>query len=281
MANISSPEMLKPELWYPGGPNLDADYPNATDEQFIELWSKYSHGLAEARALHSVYGVYNLPDKPIKAIASIDACEVLRDTSIAFKKVVGLRPRRTYDYAEDSWITRDQPPEYERQVVTDSLRVLMSLGLVPPVEHSTAIGSILRSWRRQGVYTTVNTSTLPGCEIGTITYTLGRDYPDCFDAIIFPRNHDGKGLVTKATALNDLALETGLPSQDVPVVHVDDAVHHMQDFIGRQLLFPDLSLFIPEHETNRDKLDSELYYASPLDAFLGVDEHFKDRGVIS
>ena len=274
MANTSNPE-----IWYPGGPDLADDYPDATTAQLVEMWSDYSHG-AEVWPLQGVYGVYSVPSGPVKAIASIDVCEVLRDTSIAFMQATGLEPHRTHDYTSNTWIV-GRTRIYERQVVTDTLRLLMSQGLVSPVENSTSIGSILRSWRQQGIYVAANTSTLPGCESGTIKHTLGRDYPDCFDAIVFPRNYDGKGAVTKATALDQLAIEAGLPAQEVPIIHIDDAAHHIRSFLDMKHLFADVTLYVPEHDGNRGQLDPGLYYNSPLDAFLAANKHFKDRGVIS
>lgn len=268
------------ELWYPGL-HLDAEYPVPTDAELTALWETYEPA-APAHTTREVYGVYSEPKNDVRAVASVDLCEVVRDSGMGLDEVVGMLPQRRSAYSRGSWfeITDTQTSvDYERSVVVSGIRAIMHSGLVRPVEHIEAIGSFLRNWRAQGVYVVANTSTLPGCETGTIQHTFARDLPGCFDALVLPRNHDGKGSITKARALGMLASEAGIELAAVPFVHIDDAPHHIQGFQDLHSTHATMRLFAPEHEDNHTIAD-DIRCDTPLEAFIGADRHFRERGIV-
>lgn len=262
-------------LWVPGM-HLDDEYPVPGDEELRELWQDYTG--AEPYSLNGVYGVYSKP-ADVQAVASIDLCEVVRETSISMHLSLGdENPDRHYSVGR--WYGIEAVGEdFERSVVVSVIRVLLAHNHVAPHEDVSHIRSILQDWRSQGVYTVANTSTLPGCESSTIVHTLGGTLPDCFDALVLPRNHDGKGKTTKAGALAVLATEAEIPIYEVPLVHIDDALHHIEAF---QTTYADHSrsrFFMPH--SIKEHVNGHLEKPhTPLEAFEAADEHFREHGVI-
>jgi hypothetical protein len=265
------------QLWYPGL-HLDDEYPILTSQELEALWVEYDPD-ASPQALHEVYGVFTTPHKNVKAIASIDLCEVVRDTAVGLDSVTGLTLGRRSAYYPKTWFDRSVTgSDYEASVIISAVRALMHAGLVQPVEHIGAIRSILCNWRAQGVYCIANTSTLPGCESGTIIHTLGRDLRGGFDALVLPRNYDGTGTITKARALEMVSEQAGLALDSVPFVHIDDAPHHVEGFLNHYTTNERLRLFSPKNATN-DAINADLLCESPLDSFLKANAYFRQLGI--
>jgi hypothetical protein len=276
MSNIA--EQCGPnQLWVPGM-HLDEEYPVPTSEELAAAWSNYNTD-TPARALTGVYGVYTPPTQAVTAIASVDLCEVLRQSAVAMDIASGVSIGSRSSYHENTWYDpKFVGEEYKMALVTSTLQVVMSEGLVEPVEHGTAIAAFLRNWRRQGIYCVANTSTLPGCERGTIKNTLERDYKGCFDALVLPRNYDGRGSVTKASALALLASEAAINTTDMPMVHIDDTPHHVNSFIEHHGPDARLQMFIPRHNDNHHA-PIEMQCDTPLEAFIRADQYFANEGV--
>lgn len=262
-------------LWMPGQ-HLDDEYPTPTDEELCDLWQNYTG--TESYPLTNIYGVFSKPDE-VRAVASIDLCEIVRETSISMHLSLGQEgPDRGYSIGR--WFSAEiAGEEIESSVVTNVIRVLLANNHIQPVAGIGRIRSILLNWRTQGVYTVANTSTLPGCERSTIGHTLGSNLPRCFDALLLPRNHDGKGKLTKAGALLVLAAEAGLPLHDIPLVHIDDTWHHIASFQSTftehgqsRFLMPYVFVSHPNGELEQPQ--------TPLEAFEAADEHFREQGVI-
>lgn len=280
-----SPEVqiLAPGFWRPDLGQI-IDQPTPDDAGLIKLWQEYT-GADDVLALQSIYGAYLKPKQPITAVASVDICEVLRRTGKAYHQIVGIEPNNQTNYTTGEWPKLNGYPEqYERDLMHTVLGLVMSRGMVEPVDGHREIADILRSWRQQGVYVAANTSTLSGCETGTIENTLARDYTDGFDAIVFPRNHDGTGHITKAFALGKLASETGLPITEVPVIHIDDTAHHVDSFHKWGNSDPDTAIdlrtFTPKYKDNGG-IEGATYGETPLETFHIADQHLRDKGVIS
>lgn len=272
-------ELTPKQLWLPGQ-ELHTEYPIPSNDELQDMWKNYHAEQATVASCEGVLGVYRVPDEPVRAIASIDLCEVIRDTAGALAEATGTRDIVTPGtYAGGTWYDGNRTSrDYEARVITSVLQVLMSEGHVPPLEDIPAVASLLRRWRANGVYCVANTSTLPGCEAGTITHTLGRDLPDCFDALILPRNHDGSGPLTKAKALGVLATEAGIDAPHLPIVHIDDMPHHIQGFrdhyTGRVL-----GLFSPIMK-GLVVTDPLVQSETPLAAFERAEQHFIEQGVL-
>ena len=243
-------EQAPPEgLWLPGM-HLDEEYHTPDDAELETLWEAYNpDGTAEACT--DVYGVFTRRDG-IRAVASVDLCEVVRDTVLGLDEATGVYPKRRSTYGTGTWYREDvSDPNYQESVIVSAIRALMGKGLVRPVEHIDAIATMLRNWRAQGVYVVANTSTLPGCERGTIQHTLAEYLPGCFDALVLPRNHTGTGSMTKARALEAITTQAGIPLLDMPFVHIDDALRHVNSFRAQYGRHADIGLFVPLHADNK------------------------------
>lgn len=264
------------ELWLPGM-HLDDEYPVPTNEELSELWSEYTQ--ADAHPLEGVYGVFTPPEEA-RAVASVDLCEVVRETAFALDQATGYEIERRSVYAANRWFHREASDhDMEQSVVVSIVRVLMHAGHIEPVDGIEGIREILITWREQGVYVVANTATLPGCEAGTIAHTLRRDLRDCFDALVLPRGWDGTSGVSKAGALAILGAEVGLPLHDKPLVHIDDARHHIEGFRNDFLEHTQAAFFMPYSVGTHDGAD--LWHPmTSLESFEAADEHFKKHGVV-
>jgi hypothetical protein len=276
MSNSEQAPNIAQQLWIPGA-HLDLEYPTPSDEELCEIWEDYTG--KPSKSLTGICGVYiplNQQQRP-RAIASIDLCEVVRDTVVALDAATGYEPVRRTSYSQQRWYsTANSSPDIEKSVVVSLVRVLMDAGHVQPVEGISEIRTILQDWRNNGVYCVANTATLPGCERGTIEYTLKQYLPNCFDAIVLPRNHDGSGSVTKANALVSLAKACGLSLATVPVIHIDDAAHHIQAFDDMFKHLPKYERFTPLHSDNHHApVDS--HTSTPLEAFVKANIFLKNK----
>jgi hypothetical protein len=230
--------------------------------------------------LEGVFGAWSEPEQPIIAIASIDLCEVLRQTSVALDHITGMPPSVRSRYPYNSWFHRDVTDHnYEESVVVTAVRVAMNHGLVAPMHDLDETRDMLTYWRSQGVYITANTSTLPGCELGTIhDFTERYGLANCFDALLLPRNFDGKGTMTKAVALELLAETVGVDLAKTPFVHIDDSLHHIEAFSRQFEQYGHMGLFIPSHADNAFE-PTPNHYQSPAESFMQATEFMRAQGV--
>ena len=271
------PQCKTGEIWEVGK-HLDEDYPTPSDDMMCELWQ--THMGVPAVSTKSIFGVYTPPERPIKAVASVDLCEMVRDTRKALyaaTKVPLPTGAWSADYSAGTWYDKSLGNCRERSVVVSMLRVLMNAGYVSPVEGSAEIADTLGHWRESGVWVVANTSTLPGCEPGTIKHTLAESMNAQFDGLVLPRNHNGTGTLTKASALRQIIREAGITG--VPVMHIDDAPYHHDGFRAEQDLFDDkIYLLGATYGAACDSLDYS--FETPLDTFRGANALFKYLGVV-
>lgn len=209
------------KIWVPGrGMELHEEYPVPETAEIIAHWRSYTPG--EVVEAPKVYGCLRLPDTPPRAYASIDVCEVLRETHRGLRTVAEVREEKyvgnIHRYGEGTPITSSED-------ITSVLQVLMTNALIEPVEGINEIGTILRKWRAQGVYVVANTSTLPGCEKGTIDFF--KEYlSDAIDGILLPRNYDGSLPLTKGHAAAQVVTLLSPDRTNIAAVHIDDSPHH-------------------------------------------------------
>jgi hypothetical protein len=221
-------------------------------DELITSWVEH-HGSKpeEYVALAGLLGVLRRPKSEVKAVLSIDLCEVVRETGSACLRFLGHQDENGNPWSEST-------NEYARGGHSDdeinyAVRKLMNEGSVPLSPDALATGRFLRLARRQlGVYVVANTSAIEGAELATIGASgLGhKTLRGGFDGILFPRGHDGRGRLTKAEALIEGLSAIGLDSRTVKVAHVDDTVHHHQAFEARRDAFASLTLTAPTHEGN-------------------------------
>ena len=169
-------------------------------------------------------------------------------------------------------------PEVDTQVMVQLiLQEFMHHDHVPPMSLNTAIGSMLRKWRNDGVYVIANTSTLPGCELSTIRF-LDEVYPGCTQGILLPRNHDGLGKITKMQALEAtkqaISRESGYDLTDTPVVAIDYAYHHAKSYDEQGI-----KTFMPAYDWNEalenigsiERIERRL--PGTIDTFVAADQY--------
>ena len=262
-----------PTLWTPNQEySLAAEYPVASEEELATAWGEYTRTPNENLDTYDAFlGVTRPPETTPELVVSVDLCEVLRMTHASLRTV------------EEPFGTPFKPEPYGNG--TRSLRtaidvisvaqVLINHDLVRPVEEINYLAGFLQRWRKLGAYVIANTSTSEGCELGTVSF-LQRFTPGCFDGILFPRNHDGTGKITKGIALRSTIDRYTEPDQALNIVHIDDASHHLEAlpkaFADRaattiatfQPLYAD-SLFAPHEESSHGD--------TPYEAFHKADRH--------
>lgn len=262
------------QLWVPGM-LLDNDYPIPSNEELTSAWSEYLG--EQAIAAEGVFGVFRAAGN-IAALASIDLCEVVRESSHMVDHVYGLEPHRRAHYKNGTWAEHIEE-DIERATTMPIVQAAMNADLMVPDSDIEAIVDIMRGWRANRVYVAANTSTLPGCELATVNLFLDRHMKGCFDALVLPRNHDGKGSMTKALALSILASEIGLDENAVPLLKIDDATHHINSFLSAYGEHARSAFFIPAHAGNVDAPE-ELKTETSLEAFVRADEFLRKEGVV-
>ena len=149
----------------------------------------------------------------------------------------------------------------------------MANSLIEPVDGIDEMRTMLQQWRKKGVYTVANTSTLPGCEEGTIDF-FKTYLPDAIDGILLPRNYDGTLAFTKGHAIaNVIGLLRPSESADIVAVHIDDSPHHniaVREQIGR-LGNARVVTFQPEYTSHLPIDEGSIATRTPLDAFRAAD----------
>lgn len=226
-----------PTLWYPGV-ERGSQFAVPTTQELHEAWV-----LGEDEFLpleNSLLGACVCPEQLPKALAAIDLCEVVRESALAMARVYDVDPQCAksdrnglVDYRIANLPLDAFRDNYAPDTVTLVLQELMQKRLVTPMPFSGSISAFLKKWRDEGIYVVADTSTLPGCEISTVSF-LQQQYPGCFDGIVFPRGHDGISNITKASALEKVRDAIGeLHSVDlsnIPIIAIDDTAHHAQAF---------------------------------------------------
>lgn len=218
-------------LWLPNtNASLDHEYPALTATQLHESWQRYSGQLhQDLQNTPDVLGTMRKPSRMPANILSIDLCEVVRTTHASLRTIeepAGTPIEDIHAYGKG---IRCMQNYGDIQAVA---QVMISAGLIAPVENIAEIARITRTARKNNTYVIANTSTLPGCEQGTVDF-LAQYMRGCFDGIVFPRNFDGKGEMNKGKAgeivLRECARLTDTTfSETTPLnaVHIDDLPHH-------------------------------------------------------
>lgn len=267
------------DLWIPGR-SLDHAYPVPPAQELSAELHKGQPG--EYVELEGVFGTMRIPaaDEKIGSVISLDLCEVIRLTARAIASTGG----KLYEgnsYLEGLWqderfgVTETDFAYYTLQPIA---QVMINHGMVEPVDGAKEISGMIRDWRKNGAYCVANTSTLPGCELGTIRF-LNEHFPRCFDGIVFPRNHDGRGRMTKSAALSHVLDRLGDEDHSPEyVLHVDDTVHHIQGMLESR---PHTAMhcFLPVYDgcLALDALSAEVKRAdTPVGAFRLMDQHISE-----
>lgn len=235
-------------------------------EELVAYWSANYDQNASMRSTDEVYGTMRTPDLRPRSVVSVDLCEVTRESCSAFMALGGFTLESagaTYGYGLPYGI--EQYPD----IVTRMLQALMIRDQVEPVAGIDDIRTILNEARENGAYIVANTSTLPGCELATVRW-LAKYLPNCFDALVLPRNHDGKGAITKGTAKQVVMrslLETSGFEKIHTTAHIDDAPHHIRAVreTAKQLDVVHAD-FTPKYVWNIDHPDMN-HQETPLESF--------------
>lgn len=261
------PEISRNELWLPGREHsLGKEYPTPSPKELTDSWSDYLDGRPVVTA-PNIFGAVQLPEQPPTGYASIDLCEVVRQTaeSVYAVEKPNDRPDCIHCYAGGLAIQGDA------EAVTQTL---MNSGQIPPDSDIAPIADIMRSWRNDGIYVFANTSTLPGCEISTIKF-LKEYLKGTFDGILLPRNHDGLSPTNKGTAARNLVqLLRKDPSVEQTIIMIDDKTHHHVDFRRAMADLPNLNFasYQPLYPSCEQVDVSSIKTATPLEAFAEADQ---------
>lgn len=244
-------------------PNPEYAAPSQAD--LTDYWQAvYSE---PAEPVSGVLGVINKQAHEPTALVSVDLCEVLRDTGREYQRTIGLRDVKLFPYM-------GQLAAGGLDIVTPTIQRLMNEGQVPVVDEIDEIAAIIRRVRSSGALVLANTSTLPGCEFATIDERfMASRLKDCFDGIVFPRNYDGLGTVTKADAVASALRQVGLDEQAAVIVHIDDTPHHLQSFATRFASTPNLGLFMPVHDSNDEPATAAWRVPSALVGFEEIEQY--------
>lgn len=259
---------MRQQFWVPGrGIELHDEYPVPSAEALQAKWQAYLGEGIKIIAAPGVYGAVRVPEDTPRVYASVDVCEVLRETHLSMRKVEEPEPKpvqNIHAYADGLSFANSKD-------ITSVLQVMMTNALVEPVTGIEEIASIVREWRKQGAYVIANTSTLPGCENGTIEF-FDEYLPDCFDGILLPRNHDGSLPLTKGIAGKNV-VELFSPGERVTAIHIDDSQHHNVSFRNEVGALSDsiVATFLPEYPTHYPIDEGSVVAPTPLAAFEFAD----------
>ncbi len=253
------------ELWLPGQ-TLDHVYTVPTTAELIDHWAA-THDHSNVIESPGVFGVLRTPDVTPRVVVSIDLCEVIRGTLHSMASVFGKTSVDLHTYSAYA-------PNFgvEDHMVAPVIQTLMNHGHVKPDDAIEEISQTLQSWREQDAYCVANTSTLPGCEIATISF-LDEYLPGCFDGILLPRNHDGKAPITKGHALR-FAIEELTDIDDTSALHIDDAPHHcvaVAEHVGTLIGRHNVTTIMPLYRDAKHP-EGTLPASSPVDAFRQADQ---------
>lgn len=273
------------DLWLPGRDmDLSHEYPTPSQAELNELWRAYAPDAKLVEA-PGVLGTIRDPEAAPEVVVSVDVCEVLRQSHEAYRSVedVSGEPIKSNIFIYGDYGDRKLSISSYSDV-TNVLRVLMNNNLVMPVEDIDKIATIMQNWRNLGAYVVANTSTLPGCEPGTIDF-FNTYLPDCFDGLLLPRNHDGSLPLTKGVAIKNLIGKFREDLGQVPklAMHIDDAPHHQHGFIREHEDQSDYTVatFAPYYKLDVEHPATTTIGATPYETFRIADQFIQDsqRGV--
>src|SRR6187402_2569227 len=77
-----------PSLWLPGQ-SLDHEYPEITQPELISVWGA-THKHDEVISAEDVLSALNVPEFEPRIIASVDLCEVVRETFYSMVDLFGI-----------------------------------------------------------------------------------------------------------------------------------------------------------------------------------------------
>lgn len=252
--------------------------------ELIEVWESYHDSDKEIVDIVDMYGVCELPDNQPLAVISLDLCEVLRQTGISLTTMYTADTKSTlHDYGSfyGDGLLGDRA-QLSRELL---LPELMVNNQVLPVPFFESIQAFLSRWKQSGVYIIANTSTLPGCEVSTCRF-IAEYFPSSVNGILFPRNHDGKGNVTKAdilySAKETIRLHTGYELHSLPTIAIEDAYHHAANYADHS---PAIEIFMPGYSWNEPleghtgiiRVEQQL---GTIDTFIAVDEALRSHGIV-
>lgn len=270
------------QLWYPGANiQLDTEYPVPTADELIDAWDGYLQSEAHAAAAPGVYGVVRVPETSPSTFISVDVCEVLRQTHATLRTVeepFGQPIPNIHDYCggmKSVECNSDLQGKYAD--IKSIAQVLMGENLIQPVEGIERITSLMQSWREKGVYIFANTSTLEGCEMGTISF-FRKYMPDALDGLLFPRNFDGLGKITKGVAAANVVEAFRDPATETTAIHIDDLGHHLSAFhltVGA-LSGIRVATYQPAYPSVHQPHAESLVTGTPLETFQQLDTYLKE-----
>ena len=263
------------EIWLPGM-TLNSRYPTPPSKDLLPLWESYS-GKAAA-ALEGLLGVFTPPQREITDIVSLDLCEVVRESMQALHEVTGVALEDPDAFYQNGTWYDPTVIKVERQKAINSaiLQSVINNGLVKPVPYISAIRTVVKNWRYDGAFVVANTSTLPGCEPGTITHTLQETLLGCFDGIVFPRGYDNNGEISKSQALTIIFSEAGVDYDNLPILHIDDSNGHHAGFRVANSNRSDVTLLAPIVK-GRKAPKAHHQFDTPVEAFLYADTSRNER----
>ncbi len=277
-----TPRPNEAQLWTLDTHPIDAsDIPDSYE--LLDIWNSF-HANADMVTLPQVLGVCELPTEQPSAIISLDLCEVLRETGPSITRMYTEETDATsHDYGVyygDGYLgSREQ---LSRELM---LPQLMGAQAVKAVPYAQSIQALLQRWRQAGVYVIANTSTLPGCELSTTEF-LAQHYADSFRGILFPRNYDGNGTLTKAGILSHTKQTiydyTGFSLHDTPTIAIEDARHHAEQYVESA---EDTLIYMPAYAWNEPlehtkQVTRVAQQFGTVDTFIAVDQLLKSRGIV-
>lgn len=273
------------QLWIPGqNYSLEAEYPTPTQQELCDLWQDYTGADAVVPTPNGIYGAMQPPEAPPTSYVSVDACEVVRATNLG---IIGAQ--RSADHMLQNPIRSihcyGEGCTYEESYadIQTLAQVLIDGDFIEPIEGIDQMRDMMQRWRSMGAYIVANTSTLPGCEPGTIRF-FDRYLPGAFDAILLPRNHNSeRHLATKGDVAAALALTTEqagfgdkAPStrleREVTAIHIDDKPCHNVAFReAMSAIGASVCTLQPMYPSHHEADQMSIRTATPLEAFRVAD----------
>ncbi|MCX6727204.1 MAG: hypothetical protein NTX11_00095 [Candidatus Saccharibacteria bacterium] len=253
------------ELWLPGM-SLDHEHPIPTIDELVDHWAD-THGHIDVFEAPGVFGAVRTPDQVPTFVASIDLCEVVRHTKGSLLGVAGI-PLSELDLSN----TYHDATSVSDDAVQPIIQTLMNHDHVDPIEGIEEIRDIMRSWRELGAYVVANTSTLPGCETSTTSF-LHQYLEGCFDGIVFPRNHDGSGPISKGHALAFI-IDTYCEPSKTRALHIDDTFYHcnsVKEHVSALIGADNISTIMPVYPGSPAVPKGTISATSPMHAFMIAD----------
>lgn len=288
-------EQNQPAIWQIGNP-LEHHYEIPSIENLTARWVESS----PAPVLNLPEEIYGVAEKPLtqpRAVIAIDIDEIIRDSGMTLLQISGgalddmVADGETgvFDYGSthNRWqlgngiYSQAEQAEYAQAMRHLMLHEMMQADLVQPTAYSEIIAKFILKWRAQDVYVIANTSTLPGCETSTVEF-LNKYFPGCMQGLLLPRNHDGRGKITKPQSL-DATLEaikkqTTFTVDRLPILAIDDAKHHAEGYDANGI-----KTFMPAYGWNSGCKNVGQIEVVPrrfkgtIDTFMAVDSYLASQ----